>query len=843
MTGALRIALRNLRHGVSGFRIFLICIALGVSAITGINALSRALSDGLSSQGRALLGGDISISRMHRDMEPQDIGTITALGALSHQASLRAMATAGEKAALVDLKAVDDTYPLVGTLESEPALPIIDALAKQGDAFGAIADPALLARLEIKTGDTIRIGDVALVIRARIVSEPDRIGAGISFGPRLIISHDALAATQLVGPGSLVRYSYRIDLPDGANDDDAVRRMVDRLAQSFAESGFEIRNRMAASPQLEKNIERFTQFLAIVGLTALVVGGAGVANAVQAHLDRRRNTFAILKTLGASGGKVFAIALIEVMALACLGTIIGLVIGSALPFVVAKLAASLLPVTLEPTLAPDLLASGALYGLLTALAFSLWPLARVHDIQVAALFRDTVAGKSQLPRLRYLVMLIASLAGLAVAVIATSYSMRIAIFALLGMAATFILMRLVASGVMILARHLPRFGGTITRLAIGNIHRPGALTPTLMLSLGLSIGLLVTIALTDANLRQQLTRSLPERAPSFFFVDIPARDLDRFSKFLADETQDSKIEQVPMLRGRITQIKDVKAQDAKASEDAAWVLDGDRGITFSETIPAGSTLTEGEWWAPDYQGKPLVSMEAEIAKGLNLKLGDTITVNVLGRSLTATIANLRKVEWQSLGINFVLVFSPNTFAGAPSTWLATLALPAATSVTEESRLLASSAKQFPAVTAIRIKEALQTINDLVGQLMIAIRGAAGLTIFASILVLAGALGSGQRMRIRDAVILKTLGATRKKLIAAYALEYGLLASIAAVFGLLAGSIASWLIVELAMKLSFKFFLFETSLTILFSIIGTVIIGLVGTWSVLGERPARHLRAE
>lgn len=843
MSGTFRIAFRNLRHGVRGFKIFLICIALGVSAITGINALSRALSDGLSSQGRALLGGDLSVSRMHRDMEPDELAAIKSLGDISRQASMRAMATAGDTAALVDLKAVDDAYPLVGTLQSEPALPIRDMLAKQGDTFGAIADPALLARLNIKTGDTIRIGDVALVIRSSIVSEPDRIGAGISFGPRLIISHDALAATQLVGPGSLIRYSYRIDLPDSANDDESVRRTVDTLTKTFTDAGFDIRNRMAASPQLERNIERFTQFLAIVGLTALVVGGAGVANAVHAHLDRRRNSFAILKTLGASGGRVFVIALTEVMSLALLGTVIGLVIGSALPFAVAYLAASILPVTLDPTIAPDLLASGALYGLLTALAFSLWPLARVHDIQVAALFRDTVAGRAQWPRNRYMIALFISLAGLAFAVIATSYSTRIAGFALLGMGATFILMRLVALGVMAIARRLPRFGGTITRLAIGNIHRPGALTPTLMLSLGLSIGLLVTIALTDANLRQQLTRSLPDRAPSFFFVDIPTRDLDKFTGFLETETRDSKIERVPMLRGRITQIRDIKAQDAKASEDAAWVLDGDRGITFSETIPAGSTVIEGDWWSKDYQGKPLVSMEADIAKGLDLQIGDSITVNVLGRSITAIVANLRKVEWQSLGINFVLVFSPNTFAGAPSTWLATLALPAGTSVSDETKLLAASAKQFPAITAIRIKEALQTINDLVGQLMIAIRGAAGLTIFASILVLAGALGSGQRMRVRDAVILKTLGATRKKLIAAYALEYGLLASIASLFGLIAGGVAAWLIVKLAMRLSFNFFPFETSLTILISIFGTVIIGLLGTWSVLGERPARHLRAE
>lgn len=843
MSGPLRIAFRNLRHGIGGFRIFLICIALGVSAITGINALSRALSDGLSSQGRNILGGDLSVSRMHRDLEPAERDIITASGQIARNANLRAMASAGDQASLVDLKAVDERYPLVGAMVINPVMPVQSALRKDGELFGALADPALLARLNIKTGDVIRIGLTSLFIRGEIISEPDRIGAGISFGPRLMISHDALAATALVSPGSLVRYSYRIVLPDGANDDNAVRQNVNDLGRALADGGFDIRNRMAASPQLERNIERFTQFLAIVGLTALVVGGAGVANAVNAHLDRRRDSFATLKTLGATGGTVFLIALTEVMLLAAIGTVIGLGIGSAIPFIVASLAGAVLPVQLDPHIAPDLLLIGAIYGLLTALAFSLWPLARVHDLPVAALFRDTVAGQSQRPRPRYLLALGASLAGLMTAVLVTSYSMRIAAFALLGMAGTFVLMRIVAMGVMSAAKRVPRIGNAITRLAIGNIHRPGALTPTLMLSLGLSIGLLVTIALVDANLRQQLTRSLPERAPSFFFVDIAARDLDKFSGFVTSEAEGGKLDRVPMLRGRITQVKDVKAKDVKAAEDAAWVLDGDRGITFSETIPSGSTILEGEWWPSDYQGEPLVSMESDIAKGLDLKIGDRITVNVLGRTITARVANIRKVEWQSLGINFVLVFSPNTFAGAPSTWLATLTLPDASNVESETKLLAASAKQFPAVTAIRVKEALETVNELVGQLMIAIRGAAGITIFASILVLAGALGSGQRMRIRDAVILKTLGATRQKLIAALTIEYGLISAIASFFGLFAGSLAAFFIVERAMRMEFHFFPFETGFTILIAVVGTILIGLLGTWSVLGEKPARHLRAE
>lgn len=836
----LTFALRNLRSGVRGFGIFLACIALGVAAIAGVGSVARSLGDGLGAQGRLILGGDVAVSRIHREASPEDLAWLSSRGTVSTIATIRAMARADAGSALVEMKAVDASYPTVGSVVLEPPLPLAEALAETGGVYGGVADQALFTRLNLKPGDSIAIGQATIRLAAVLASEPDKLTTGIAFGPKLIVSQAALRATGLIQPGSLIRWTYRLTLPPGA-DEAALSRFGKDLEAALPEGGYEVRTRSNASPQFQRNIERFSQFLTLVGLTALVVGGVGVANAVTAYVDRRRATLATLKSLGATGGRVFLIALTEVMALAGLGVLLGLAIGAAIPFVLSLTVANLLPVPIEPHLYPSQLALGAVYGLLTALAFALWPLGRTHDIPVSALFRDEVAPDARWPRRRYAVATLAAAAALAGSAILFSYEPRIAFWITVGVVASFVLLRLVAAAIMAIAARVPRPRRTEWRLALANIHRPGALTPTLVLSLGLGTALLVAINLVDGNIRAQLTRSLPEKAPSFFFVDVPSAQTQRFDEFLAREAPGGSIDRVPLMRGRIVSVKGVKAEEIKVPDNVAWVLDGDRGITYATAMPSGSTLVEGTWWPADYKGAPLVSFDSEIAKGLGLALGDKVTVNVLGRTLTATIANLRKVEWQSLGINFVMVFSPSTFAGAPHTQLATLSLPAGATPAQEAQILTDAAREFPSVTSVRVKDALETVNDVVGKLALAIRGASSVALVASILVLAGAFAAGQRARLYDAVVLKTLGATRGRLLGAFSLEYGLLGLAAAMFGALAGTLAAWAIVGPVMKLSFEWQPTIALGSALSAVIVTIFIGLIGTWRILGQKPAPYLR--
>jgi len=837
----LRYAIRELRSGLRGFYVFIACIALGVMAIAGVGSVAGSLAAGLSEQGRTLLGGDVALSLIQREAKPDELAFLRAHGTVSIAATMRAMVRAPDgQLALTEMKAVDGAYPMLGELTLEPPMPVADLLAERGGAFGAAVDPVLLARLGLKIGDRVTIGEATFELRSAVTSEPDKLAGGIGFAPRVLVSEAALRATHLLQPGSLVRWIYRVRLPDNNATDAGAKAFIDATRAALPSAGWDIRSQSNASPQLERTIKRFTQFLTLVGLAALLVGGVGVANAVKSHIDRRRDVIAAFKSLGAPASRIFAIYLTQVMMLAAIGSLIGLAVGAALPFVIVGLFGKLLPLPVEPALHGGELAMAFVYGLLTALAFGLWPLARIHDVPVAALFRDTVSEERRRPRLPYLIGMAAVIALLVAVVIALAYDKRIAAIFVASSIVVFALLRALAAGLMAVARRLPRPRGTMLRLALSNIHRPGALTPSVVLSLGLGLAVLVTITQIDGNLRRQFMAALPDHAPSFYFIDIPSTDAERFDAFLKQQAPNATVEDVPMLRGRIVSARGVKAENLKPTHDAEWVLQSDRGLTYTSEVPRGSKVVEGEWWAPDYSGPPLVSFEKKLADGLGLKIGDEVVVNVLGRNISATISNLRSVDWQSLGINFVLVFSPNAFRGAPHTHIATLT-PPTTSADADARIVKAVADAFPMVTSVRVREALQTIGTVVTNLVLAIRGASAITLLAAILVLGGALAAGHRHRVYDAVILKTLGATRARLLGAYALEYLMIGCATAAFGVLAGSVAAWLIVTRLMTLSFVWQAGNAAAVVAAALAVTVGLGLAGTLSALSRKPASVLR--
>jgi putative ABC transport system permease protein len=837
---SLRIALRELRGGVRGFGVFLACLAIGVTAIAGVGSFARALSDGMLREGSRILGGDIAFSLIHRQAGPAEMDFFKSQGAVSEIASMRAMTRATNgSATLVELKAVDNAYPLTGQIQIEPNVPLSKALLRVGNRYGAVAEQTLLLRLGITPGTEVKIGDATFLITSTIVSEPDRVGTGVGFGPRLIVSQEGLQATGLIQPGSLVRWSYRVRMNDGSYP--SLELMQRQARDQFPDAGWEIRTRGSASPQLSRNVQRLAEFLTLVGLTALLVGGVGVANAVMHYLERKRADIATLKAVGASGGTVFSIYLTEIGIIALIGIAIGVVAGTALPFAITSLFGKLIPLPLAPGIHFSVIALATAFGILVALAFALWPLGRAHDVPVSALFRDTVEQNNRLPRSRYVLMVVLAVGSLATLALLVAESRRIALIYIVSAAAIFVVLRVLAWGLMKIAAALPRPRSTALRLALANIHRPGALTPSVVLSLGLGLALLVTLTLIDGNLRRQLTQSLPKSAPSFFFVDIPNSDVERFNAFIKQNGGDGELTEVPMLRGRILRVKDVPADQVKVDPEQAWVLQSDRGITFTETFPEGSTLVSGEWWPKDYSGPPLVSFEKRAADGLGLKVGDKVSVNVLGRTIEATIANLRTVEWESLGINFVMLFSPNTFRGAPHTILATLSYPSGGNQKIEIDLQRAVAGEFPAVTTVRVKEALEAINALVADIAIAVRGASAVTLIASILVLAGALAAGHHNRVYDAVILKTLGATRSRLLLAYAAEYAILGLATAVFATAAGAVAAWFVVENVMNFRFQFEPAAAGAAALTAVVLTIGLGLIGTWRALGQKPAPVLR--
>lgn len=838
---AIRFSLREMRGGLSGFLIFIACIALGVAAIGGVNSVARAITAGVESQGQSLLGGDMRFQLIHRETDEREAAFLSSLGDVAHSANMRSMARLadGSDQTLVEVKAVDGFYPLYGTLAAEPDLPLAELLALRDGAHGALGADILFDRLGIAVGDRIMLGGLTIELRGRVVSEPDAISDGFGFAPRLLVSLDALRASGLMQPGSLVEHAYKLRLPPATTEAD-IEAIRARAAEEHPLAGWSIRSRTNAAPSLSSNVERFSQFLTLVGLTALVVGGVGVANAVRAYLDSKRSVIATFKSLGASGRFVLTVYLVQILMIAGIGIVLGLGLGALMPPVASAALSSVLPVPTAGGLYPGALAMAALFGVLVTLAFALLPLGRARDIPATALFREMGFDTRGWPRPLYVVLSLAIAAALAGLAVWTAGDRRIAVTFVGAAIFAFVVLRLVAVLVQWIARRSPRVRSTALRLAIGNIHRPGALTPSVVLSLGLGLTLLVTLALIDGNLRRQIAGNLPEQAPNFFFVDIQSAEVDAFAELVTAEAPDAKLIRVPMLRGRVMELNGVDVREVNVPPEGAWVLRGDRGITYARNLPENSTLSEGEWWPQDYQGEPLVSFAAQEGREIGLKIGDTITVNVLGRNITARIANFREVQWESLGINFVMVFSPNTFAGAPHSWLATLADPSATAA-DEARILNAVTRAFPAVTSVRVKDALDIVNDLVAQLAVAIRAAAAVALIASVLVLAGALAAGNRSRIHDSVVLKTLGATRRTLIRAFSLEYAMIGLATAIFALLAGAAAAWYVVARIMSLPSAFLPEVAISTIVIALVFTVGFGLIGTWRVLGHKAAPVLR--
>ncbi|MFC3161873.1 ABC transporter permease [Ciceribacter thiooxidans] len=836
---AFRIAVRELRGGLRGFYIFLACIALGTGAIAAVNSVSTAITEAIASQGRELLAGDARFELNNREATPEERRFLDGLGTVAVSTALRSMARLpdGSDQSLVEVKAVDQLYPLYGAFASEPPMPLAEALTKKDDIFGALAAPLLLERLGLTVGDELLVGKARFHIAGTIASEPDAISDGMGFAPRLLTSLDGLQASGLVETGSLVEHAYKVRFHDPQLSPADLR---EKAQKTLPNAGWSIRTSDRAAPALSENIARFSQFLTLVGLTALIVGGVGVANAVRAFLDSKRVVIATLKCLGAPATVVVLVYFIQIAIIAAFGIAGGLVVGIVAPIIAAQYLAQILPIPLVPTLYPGALVLASLFGALVTFAFSILPLGHVREIPATALFREQGLEAGGWPSRTYILAAAFLFITLAVLAIGVSDDRWIATLFLVSMAVGFIVLRFVAFLIALVARRAPRPASAAMRLAIGNIYRPGALTPSVVLSLGLGLTLLVALALVDGNLRRELTSSLPERAPNFFFVDIQKTELDGFRSLLAARSPAGQIEEVPMLRGRILAFNGTDVSKMEVPPAGRWVLRGDRGITYAETLPRNAQVTAGEWWPANYTGEPLVSFSAEEAAQLGLKVGDTVTVNVLGRSITAKIANFREVDWESLSINFVMIFSPNTFAGAPHTWLATLTLPNATSA-EEAAVLKSVTRAYPTITSVRVKDALDVVERLVGQLATAIRAAAGIALITSVLVLSGALAAGNRARTHDAVILKTLGATRGLLIRAFTYEYLLLGATTAAFALVGGGAAAWYVTARIMNLPSSFLPAVALTTLALSLLITVGVGLAGTWRVLGQKAAPVLR--
>lgn len=836
---AWRLALRELRGGTRGLRIVIACLALGVAAIAGVGTLTSAVLEGMRTDGRRILGGDFEVSVGYRPM-PQTVRDWIAArgGRVAEVVEMRSMLVVedGDRdRMLVELKAVGPAYPLYGTARIAGEPDLAAAFAGREGLPGLAAEPIVVDRLGLAPGARVRLGEAVFRLAGPIAEEPDRVARPTVLGPRVLIALDALAATRLIQPGSLVRYEYRVRLPEGAD----VRAFVSSLRATFPDGGWRIRTSDEAAPGVIRFVEQTSLFLTLAGLTALLVGGIGVVNGVRAWLDSRRQTIATLKCLGAPASVVFATYALQLGAIAALGIALGLAAGIGVPSLAAVLLADVLPVPPRLGIYPLPLALAAVFGLLTAATFALWPLARAREIPGIALFRDELGDRRTRPRLRVIaanVMLAAALVGLTVAV---AQDRVFAAWFCAAAAGTLLLFHLGGWAVKRVAAAAPRHLPPALRLGLANLHRPGSATALMLVSLGLGLSTLASVAMIQGNLQRQVVEQIPERAPAFFFIDIQNDQVARFDALAAGIPGVAEVARVPSLRARVVAVNGTPVEQLTVSEDTAWALRGDRGLTYAATPPEGTRLVAGAWWPADYRGEPLVSFDANLARGWGLGVGDRLTVNVLGRDIELRIASLRLIDWRSLGLNFTLIASPGLLEAAPHTHIATVqATPAA-----EAPLLRAVTDALPNVSAIRVRDALEAVNVLLGRIGDALSSTGGVTLLSGALVLAGAIAAGRRQRIRDAVVLKTLGATRRQILAAYLVEFGILGAAAGLLAAAVGSAASWAVTTYVMRSDWAFLPGTLGVTILACVALTVGFGWLGTAAALRAKPAPLLRGE
>jgi len=842
----LRLAWREMRSGIRGFRVFLACLALGVAAIAAASSTAEAFRQGLASQARQILGGDVALTLSQRRFTPAERAVFAGEGRVSYAVASQAMAqTAGGDRRLVELRGVEGDYPLVGQVTLSPTMPLKEALAVKDGVQGAVVEQALLDRLHLKLGETFQVGNVPMVARAVLLAEPDRLSRGFALGPRVLTTLPAVEQGGFLQPGLPFGETARIALPASRNPSNEVAKLKRILPGGPGEGergggGWRIRDRNDATPGVHRLIDQLEYFLGFIGLASLVAGGLGVSGAVSAYLEGKKPAIAVLKALGAEGALVRNAYLTQIALLAGLGVAIGLAIGAATPFALGAIVGSSLPIPALFAVYPLPLVKAGAFGLLSSAAFSLGPLARARTTPPSALFRHDLTGRLSLSVETVVAALAA--AGLAALAIVTAPTPMAAGIMMAGVAASFLVLWGLGIGAATLAGRARAGLRGPWRIGLANLAGPRSAARTASPAIGLGVALLSAVVLIQSSLLAQVAVVAPKSAPALVFTEIPGDQAAQFDAAVAQAfgrrlTPDDYL-RAPFVTGRIVAVRGQPVDRSHIERADRWAYDNDIQMSAIGPEPQNAGITEGAWWPANYAGQPEVAVSLDAARGGALKVGDTITLSVLGRQIDARVAALRKVDFGGFGASFSVVVNPAALAGADLRHVAI----AKASKPEEERALRQLGQSFPQVNVISVREQLEAATDLFGRLALAIRGAAAVAALAGLLVLAGAISAGAQGRAKEAATLKVLGASRAQILSAYAIEYGAVGLIAGVAGVALGYAAAWPVVVKVFEAKWSVDWGGVAALVLGAAGLAALGGLAAATVAMGRRPAATLRA-
>lgn len=860
---AFRLAVRELRTGKRGLTVFIGCLFLGVLAIAAVGSVSETSRASLARDARVLLGGDALVRLASTDLTENEQVWLERYGSLARSTTLRAMVRAENgNRLLVELKGVGSNWPLYGTATFSDEYTRASVFAAQQAKPVVAVEPVLLNRLGIAVGDAVEIGRQSFIVAATITNEPDRVLQGITFGPRVLMSMEGLQATQLLLPGSLIRRNIHIRLYEqplqqaeresinapeegarsiqqhGIPDIEAVKRFVTEARVAFPDAGWRIRRFDEAAPRIRQLLDRLDVNLMLIGLGALLVGGLGIAEAVRGYLDSRLASIASMKCVGGTSATVFMIYLLQVVLMGSVAIVLACLTGAGVPLLAADLLEKVLPVAVEKRVHWGALGRAATFGVAVILAFSLPALLRAVTISPVVLFRGYIGNAPGSYGAKGHIAVYTLFGVLAAVTVLFTEDMTLAAGFILGTICCYLVFRLVAAGIRLCAQALSGYGPPAVRLGMAALHRPGAPTKHLTFALGLGLTALVAIAQIESTLTGSVERDLAKDAPAYFFINVLTDQQSDFAA-LAERDGISRVDSSPMVRGRIVRIAGVPVNDVEVSPDVRWAVRGDRGLSHAAAMPEGSSIVSGEWWPEQYSGPPLISLTADLAEGFGVEVGDTLTLNILGREITATIANTREVDWMTFQLQFAIIFAPGILEQAPVTWVSTVygQEQATDAVYREVT------ERFANVTALGMREILSNVQDMMQRAGDVFRGMATVMLATGFLVLAGAVMADRRRRLYDAVVYKVCGATTADVVRALATEFAIAGTATGCFAALTGTAVAWVATEGLLDLAFTPDIPTLLGTILAGGGFALLFGMAGTVQALRKKPAPYLRNE
>lgn len=823
---------RDIRSGFRSFYLALICLVIGLASITTVQVAATSILESIQKNSRTILGADWVVRQIYNpigELEHQWI--LDRGGEISETIEMRPMLinpVTGDTV-LVELKIIDDAYPLYGdvTLLSEQKF-------SERVQQGLILDPSLKERLGINEGQNLQLGDIQIPVTGWIANEPDRAGSGrFGLAPRVIMSRSQFKKTRLEKPGSLISYDTRVKWKEQSIPS------AEDFQTSFPTATWRLTTYENASPQIQRFVKNLLQFMTLVGLSALLIGGIGVANGLGIFFEKRLASIAIYKMIGVPQNILRKIYGYQIAMMTGIGVMVGVGIGAIIPIIGLSFIRDMLPFPIELNYSFESLTTPAIFGVLITWIFALWPFGKAELTSPLLLFRQGLPENVKRPAFDILIIMITLVICLSGFIFVMAVDQKFALYFIIGAFTCFIVFWGIGFLIRKATGKMAEKMTLIPRLALTNLGGPRSATILTLVSIGIGLTVLGGITLIDRNMRGILTERMPKDAPSFFFLDIQPSQKSDFETMIGNWPNARKLMMTPNLRGRIISINGVKAEDALIDQKERWLLQNDRGFTYLAKQPEHSAVTSGEWWPENYQGEPLISVVDDVERGFGIKVGDKITVNILGRDITAKVANIREVNWTSFTINFAITFAPGILNNAPHNWLATVIAP----IGEEAALQKEISRQFPNVSMVRVSEAVKSIQTILSQMVSAVRIMAILALVTGVFVLAGALISTRIQRSYDIVILKVLGMSRRQMLSGLGIEFMILGVTASLIAALLGIAISWGVLDPLMDLGWIFYPLLTGGIILSGLLIIFVTGLLTMWSILNASAGTYLRNE